>query len=98
MYLHFTKAQALADGDLFGFFARRCLIDPAYHSTISQTNQAPPSMEPVKVMDRLYFLGQNAVRRAGEQNDSTCSEINLACVRARTLSFLAWPRCVSRDR
>jgi len=48
MYLHFTKAQALADGDLFRFFARRCLIDPAYHSTISQTNQAPASMEPVK--------------------------------------------------
>jgi metallo-beta-lactamase class B len=61
MYEHIKKAQKLAGADLSRFFYRRCLVEPAYSRTISSSNQAPAAMEPVKVMDKLYFLGQNAV-------------------------------------
>ena len=58
---HVLKARALADGELIRFFNRRCLVEPAYRTTIAQSNQAPAPMDPVKVMDNLYFLGQNGV-------------------------------------
>jgi metallo-beta-lactamase class B len=60
-YEHIKKAQKLAGADLQRFFYRRCLVEPAYSRTIASSNQAPAAMEPVKVMDKLYFLGQNAV-------------------------------------
>jgi metallo-beta-lactamase class B len=61
VYEHVKEAQKLAGGDLTRFFYRRCLVEPAYQRTIAASNQAPAAMEPVRVMDKLYFLGQNAV-------------------------------------
>ena len=61
MYAHFKKAQQIAGWDLFQNFARRCLISPIYSSTIANTSQAAAPIEPLKVTDNLYFVGQNAV-------------------------------------
>ena len=63
MHDYIMKAKALADGGwgLARFFDRRCLVEPAYSRTIASTRQSPAAMDPVKVMDKLYFLGQNGV-------------------------------------
>ncbi len=60
MYAHIKKAQKAAGGDLVRFFYRRCL-SPAYDPAITRGAQVPAPVPPLKVMDKLYFLGQNAV-------------------------------------
>ncbi len=59
-YRHLKKAQELAGGDLTRFFYRRCL-SPAYDPAITGGAQVAAPVEPLKVMDNLYFVGQNAV-------------------------------------
>jgi metallo-beta-lactamase class B len=58
---HFNKARLAAGTDLYMAFQRRCIIDAAYARSIAGQRQEPALMEPVKVFDNLYFVGQNAV-------------------------------------
>jgi metallo-beta-lactamase class B len=58
---HFNKARQIAGLDLYTAFQRRCIIDPAYGRSISGQRQEPALIEPLKVFDNLYFVGQNAV-------------------------------------
>jgi metallo-beta-lactamase class B len=61
MYEHLKKAQQIAGLDLYPHFCRRCLIAETYPRTIAQSNQAFAAIEPLRVFDNLYFLGQNGV-------------------------------------
>jgi metallo-beta-lactamase class B len=61
MYRHLKKAQDIAGLDLYPHFAHRCLVDQTYRRTISRSIQANGAIEPLKVFDNLYFVGQNAV-------------------------------------
>src|ERR1051325_10141902 len=58
---HMLKAKKIAGADLFPYYSHRCLIDQTYRRTISHSIQANGAIEPEKVMDNLYFIGQNAV-------------------------------------
>jgi metallo-beta-lactamase class B len=60
MYRHLKKAQEIAGQDLYPHFAHRCLIDQTYRRTISRSIQATGAIEPLQVLDNLYFVGQNA--------------------------------------
>jgi metallo-beta-lactamase class B len=60
MYQHFKKAQEIAGLDLYPHFAHACIIDQHYRWTISRGIQQPGDIRPLKVMDNLYFVGQNA--------------------------------------
>lgn len=61
MYRHVKAAQKIAGLDLYPHFAHRCLIDQTYRRTLSRHIQANAPIEPFKVFDNLYFVGQNAV-------------------------------------
>jgi metallo-beta-lactamase class B len=61
MYQHLKQAQQIAGLDLYPYFAHRCLVDQTYRRTISRSIQADGAIEPLKVLDNLYFVGQNAV-------------------------------------
>jgi metallo-beta-lactamase class B len=61
MYQHLKKAQEIAGQDLYAHFAHRCLVDQTYRRTISRSIQATGAIEPLRVFDNLYFVGQNAV-------------------------------------
>jgi metallo-beta-lactamase class B len=57
---HFHKARAYAVGDLFADFTLRCITDPKYRDRVSG-EQYPGVLQPVKVFDNLYYVGQMAV-------------------------------------
>lgn len=61
MYLHFHKAMQIAGMDLYPHFAHACIIDQHYRRTISRGIQMTADLPPAKVMDHLYFVGQNGV-------------------------------------
>jgi metallo-beta-lactamase class B len=61
MYEHFKKAQQIAGLDLYPHFAHACIVDQHYRWTISRGIQQAGDIRPLKVMDNLYFIGQNAV-------------------------------------
>ena len=61
MYEHFKKAQQIAGLDLYPHFAHACIVDQHYRWTISRGIQQSGDIRPLKVMDSLYFIGQNAV-------------------------------------
>ncbi len=61
MYEHIQKAEKAAGSDLKHHFFHRCFVDPNYESTIAKLRKETAPMEPVKVFDNVYFLGQNAV-------------------------------------
>jgi metallo-beta-lactamase class B len=61
MYEHIMKARAAAGEDLKHHFYHRCFVDPNYADTIARLRKETAPMEPVKVFDNLYFIGQNAV-------------------------------------
>jgi metallo-beta-lactamase class B len=61
MYEHIMKARKAAGTDLMHQFYHRCFVDPNYTDTIAKLRKAPAPMEPLKVFDQLYFLGQNDV-------------------------------------
>lgn len=56
-----AKAKQIAGLDLYPYYTHRCLIDQRYRWTISRSIQANGAIDPVKVTDNLYFVGQNAV-------------------------------------
>jgi len=60
MYQHLKQAQLIAGLDLYPYFAHRCLVDQTYRRTISRSIQADGAIEPLQVLDNLYFVGQNA--------------------------------------
>ena len=60
MYEHIKKAQQIAGEDLTFDFYHRCFIDPNYGETIAQLRKANAPVEPLKVFDNLYFLGQHS--------------------------------------
>jgi metallo-beta-lactamase class B len=60
MYQHLKQAQLIAGLDLYPYFAHRCLVDQTYRRTISRSIQADGAIEPLQVLDDLYFVGQNA--------------------------------------
>lgn len=60
VYEHVMKARKAAQLDLRHHFYHRCFVDPNYSDTIADHRKWPAPMEPVKVFDNLYFLGQNS--------------------------------------
>jgi metallo-beta-lactamase class B len=60
MYQHLKQAQLITGLDLYPYFAHRCLVDQTYRRTISRSIQADRAIEPLQVLDDLYFVGQNA--------------------------------------
>lgn len=60
MYEYFMKAKAIAGDDLYPHFAHACIVDQHYRRTISRRSQADGEILPLKVMDNLYFVGQNS--------------------------------------
>jgi metallo-beta-lactamase class B len=61
MYDHMKKAMDAAGVDLYADFRHRCLFNPTYGTSLGRHNEWPAAIEPFKVFDNLYFLGQNAV-------------------------------------
>jgi metallo-beta-lactamase class B len=57
---HFRKARAFAVGDLFADFTLRCITDPKYRPRVN-AEQYDGVLEPMRVFDQLYFVGQMAV-------------------------------------
>ncbi len=60
MYEYFMKAKAIAGDDLYAHFAHACIVDQHYRRTISRRSQANGEIRPLKIMDNLYFVGQNS--------------------------------------
>jgi metallo-beta-lactamase class B len=56
------KAQKIAGADLAFDFYHRCFIDPNYEDTIAASRKADHPVEPAKVFDQLYYLGNNSVQ------------------------------------
>lgn len=61
MYAHIMKAKQIAGQDLQMDFYHRCFIEPLYSGTIAKAINTPAAVEPAKVFDNVYFVGQNAV-------------------------------------
>jgi metallo-beta-lactamase class B len=61
MYQHMKRAREIAGADLYPYYTHRCIMDQTYRRTISHSLQAPNRIEPARVFDQLYFVGQNAV-------------------------------------
>jgi metallo-beta-lactamase class B len=61
MYDHVQKAREAAGLDLYSHFTHRCLFNQAYSLSLARHNEWPAAIEPFKVFDNLYFVGQNAV-------------------------------------
>jgi metallo-beta-lactamase class B len=61
MYEHIMKAKKAAGSELAHHFYHRCFVDPDYEDSIAKLRKSTAPMEPLKVFDNLYFLGQNAV-------------------------------------
>jgi metallo-beta-lactamase class B len=61
MYQALKKAREIAAWDLFPYYAHRCVVDQTYRQTISRGVQASNPIEPLKIFDNVYFVGQNAV-------------------------------------
>jgi metallo-beta-lactamase class B len=57
---HFRKARAYAKGDLFADFALRCVTNPKYPTRVNNEQYAG-IVDPVRVFDRLYRVGQMQV-------------------------------------
>jgi len=57
---HFRKARAYAKGDLFTDFTLRCITDPKYRGRVN-AEQYSGILEPARVFDQFYFVGQMAV-------------------------------------
>lgn len=61
MYRALKKAREIAGLDLFPYYIHRCIVDQTYRQTISRGVQASNAIEPLKIFDNVYFVGQNAV-------------------------------------
>src|ERR1700722_438630 len=61
MYEHIMNAERVAGDDLKFDFYPRCFVDPNYPTTIAAQRKMKAAMEPVKVFDQLYLVGQNWV-------------------------------------
>ena len=61
MYQALKKAREIAGSDLFPSCMHRCVVDQTYRQTISRGVQASNPIEPFKIFDNVYFVGQNAV-------------------------------------
>jgi metallo-beta-lactamase class B len=57
MRTHMMNARAIAGWDLYAHYVHRCILDQTYRQTISRGFQTRNTIEPVKVMDNLYWLG-----------------------------------------
>ena len=57
---HFRKARAFAVGDLFADFTLRCITNPKYRERVNN-EQYDGIVEPTKVFDQLYRVGQMKV-------------------------------------
>ncbi len=57
---HFRKARAYAVGDLFADFTLRCITDPKYRPRVN-AEQYDGLLQPMKVFDNLFYVGQMAV-------------------------------------
>ena len=57
---HFHKARDYAVGDLFADFTLRCITDPKYRPRVN-AEQYDGLLEPIKVFDNLFYVGQMAV-------------------------------------
>ena len=58
---HVDKAKAAAGKDLMSDFYHRCYIEPLYPNSLAKLINGTAAIEPAKVFDNLYFVGQNAV-------------------------------------
>lgn len=56
----FDPAKAIAGDDLYPHFAHACIVDQHYRRTISRRSQANVEIQPLKITDNLYFIGQNS--------------------------------------
>jgi metallo-beta-lactamase class B len=61
MYQALKKAREIAGLDLFPYYMHRCIVDQTYRQTISRGVQAANPIEPLRIFDNVYFVGQNAV-------------------------------------
>lgn len=57
---HFRKARAYAVGDLFADFTLRCITNPKYPTRVN-AEQYAGIVEPAKVFDQLFYVGQMSV-------------------------------------
>lgn len=55
-----NKAREIAGDDLYPHFMRRCVLSQIY-SLYANSAEAPLQMDPIRVFDNLYFIGQGAV-------------------------------------
>jgi len=58
---HVDKARAAAGKDLMTDFYHRCYIEPLYPNSLAKLINGTAAIEPAKIFDNLYFVGQNAV-------------------------------------
>ncbi len=58
---HVGKARAVAGKDLMEDFYHRCYIEPLYPNSLAKLINGTAAIEPAKVFDNFYFVGQNAV-------------------------------------
>lgn len=61
MYEHIMKAKKIAGADLAPDYYHRCFIEPLYSQSIAKLINGTAAVEPAKVFDNFYFVGQNAV-------------------------------------
>jgi metallo-beta-lactamase class B len=61
MYRHLKLAREIARDDLYPHYVHRCVIDQSYRRTISRGVQAHNALPATRVLDELYFVGENAV-------------------------------------
>jgi metallo-beta-lactamase class B len=61
MYRHLKQARAIAGDDLYAHYVHRCIVDQSYRRTISRGVQAHNALPATRVLDNLYFVGENAV-------------------------------------
>jgi metallo-beta-lactamase class B len=54
------RAQQAAGDDLFSDFAHRCIVSPKYKTRVFGMQYNGP-IEPTKIFDEFYWVGQNAV-------------------------------------
>lgn len=57
---YLAKARGIAGDDLYSDFVIRCIVDPRLRQRLAAV-QMNAVLEPAKVFDQLYFVGQNAV-------------------------------------
>jgi hypothetical protein len=55
-----NKAREIAGDDLYPHFMRRCVLSQIY-LLYANSAEAPLQMDPIRVFDNLYFIGQGAV-------------------------------------